>query len=160
MGSDHGHEHGSCGHDHSQDHDHEHEHGACDHEHEHGHGHGDDHGHHGGEEFVPPGSAHDQFLLLCAAVCGLGLCWMMFFWMTGLPLATVTEHEGGEHSVMMEESGGLKQEVEHGAETPKAETAAPQAESAAPQPAAEPAKTEGTSGESPAGSNSATEPAH
>lgn len=143
MGSDHGHDHGSCAHDHSADHDHNHEHGACDHEHEHEHAHGDDHGHHGGEEFVPPSSIHDQFLLLCAAVCGMGLCWMMFFWMTGLPLAAVTEHEGGEHSVMMEESGALKQEAEHAAETP------------APQ-----AKTEGTSEPSPAGSTGAAETGH
>lgn len=124
MGSDHGHDHGSCSHDHGKDHSHSHgdEHGTCSHDHAHDHahgGHGDDHGHHGGEEFVPAGSMHDQFLLLCATVCGLGLCWMMYFWMTGLPLAAVTEHgEGAAHHEMhdMGEETQLKQEGEHASE--------------------------------------------
>lgn len=133
MGSDHGHDHGSCSHDHGKDHGHSHgdEHGACSHDHAHDHahgGHGDDHGHHGGEEFVPAGSAHDQFLLLCATICGLGLCWMMYFWMTGLPLAAVTEHgEGAAHHEVMDEAG-LKQEGEHGGEAVKTETATPHGE--------------------------------
>lgn len=70
-----------------------------DHAHDHGdHGHGDDHGHHGGEPFVPTNSPHDMFLQLLAALCLCGLLWMMYFWSTGVPLAEVSEHEGGAHS--------------------------------------------------------------
>lgn len=153
MGSDHGHDHGSCSHDHGKDHGHAHgdEHG----------GHGDDHGHHGGEEFVPKGSAHDQFLLLCATVCGLGLCWMMYFWMTGLPLAAVTEHgEGAAHHEVMDEAG-LKQESEHGGEAVKSETAAPHGETSTQSatPATEP--TAAAPGEDPGhGSTDAKEGGH
>jgi len=174
MGSDHGHDHSSCSHDHGKEHDHshDHEHGACshDHAHDHGHGHGDDHGHHGGEEFVPAGSVHDQFLLLCAAVCGFGLCWMMYFWMTGLPLAAVTEHgEGAAHHEVMDEAG-LKQEGEHGSEAvktdstsaPHGETStgsvAPATETAAPAPATEAAPA--PTGEAGHGAEGAKESGH
>ncbi len=109
MGSDHGHEHGpNCSHSHDKDH---------------GHDHADDHGHHGGVEFVPAGSMHDQFLLLCAAVCGLGLMWMMYYWAFGMPLAAVTEHgaEGSAHSQMLEEAG--MKETEHGTDATKTDGA-------------------------------------
>ncbi len=168
MGSDHGHEHGSCGHDHSKDnghdHGHGHEHGAsCSHDHAHDHAHLDDHGHHGGEEFVPTGSLHDKFLLLCATACGLGLVWMMYFWTFGVPLAAVTEHHGGSaHQEMLDEAGLNKDSAEHGAEGAKAETAAPaHGETAAPAHG-ETVQGDGLAdgGPGPAGEHgSATEPA-
>lgn len=139
MGSDHGHDHGSCNHEHGHEHDHDHEHGAgCSHEHEHGHGHGhaDDHGHHGGEEFVPTSSVHDKFLLLCALICALGFVYLGYFWMTALPLAAVTEHhEGSAHQEMLDEAGlgkgaehATEHASEHATEAPKTETTAPATE--------------------------------
>ena len=124
MGSDHGHEHGSCSHDHSKDHGHDHghdhEHGAC--SHDHAHEHADDHGHHGGEEFVPKDSVHDKFLVLCATICALGLVWMMYYWAFAMPLAAVSEHESGSaHSEILEEAG-LK-ETELGADATRTEGA-------------------------------------
>ncbi|MBC7998441.1 MAG: hypothetical protein IAF58_10880 [Leptolyngbya sp.] len=154
------HDHSTCGghgHDHGHDHSHDaHDHAHDGHDHDHGDSHGDAHGHGGGVEFVPVGSAHDSFLLLCAALAAAGLCWMMFFWSQGgVPLAAV-HHEGAEHGAMSEDGSGAKpsEHGDHAAETPGTEAPSTSTSSdGSTNPATNADSTSGTSdthGESPA----------
>lgn len=154
------HDHSTCG-GHGHDHGHDHSHDAHDHVHDghdHGHGdsHGDAHGHGGGVEFVPVGSVHDSFLLLCAALAAAGLCWMMFFWSQGGVTLAAVHHEGAEHGEIMEDGSGAKP-AEHGAhavETPGAGAHA--SETSGDHPVSSPAQDPSTSTSSDSSGNPAT----